>query len=298
MLGASSPAMLRRLNCSRSFLSRGFVSSSTPLGIFLGEKDRFQGVTVSPAELLQVATARDFSIRLEKSLAQWREEGARGIWLKVPALKGEFVTELAKAGFALHHADEDGIMLNKWLSSNSDEVNKMPSYASHFVGVGAVVINSQDEILLIREKYDVGGVGEDRWKIPGGLVDRGEGLEQGAIREVFEETGVRTKFVSLLGVREKHGYQFGCDDCYFVVRLEPLSSDIEKEVQEVADCEWKPLSFYTSLKNGIATQRAIAAVLKESNNDSSATDWEREELPAGMKFYHSFPKSGSSRSRH
>jgi ADP-ribose pyrophosphatase YjhB (NUDIX family) len=280
--------------------ARRFASS---LGSFVGKRDRFQGVTVSTEELLQVRDSNEFSIRLKKSLQLWRDEGARCCWLKVPALKGEFVTELSKSGFALHHADEHGIMLNKWLSSDTSEVNKMPSYATHFVGVGAVVINSQDEILLIREKYDVGGVGEERWKIPGGLVDRGEGLDEGAIREVFEETGVKTRFVSLLGVREKHGYQFGCDDCYFVVRLAPLSSDIEKEVQEIADAAWKPLSFYFGLKNGIATQKAIATVLQESNNDPSVTDWERQMLlpgsgnnptAPGMKFYH----WSSSRSRH
>jgi len=40
------------------------------------------------------------------------------------------------------------------------------------------------------------------WKLPGGLVENGESIEQAAIREVWEETGVKTKFVSILGFRE------------------------------------------------------------------------------------------------
>lgn len=39
------------------------------------------------------------------------------------------------------------------------------------------------------------------WKFPGGAVDFNEELHAAAIREVFEETGVKTQFVTLLGFR-------------------------------------------------------------------------------------------------
>jgi ADP-ribose pyrophosphatase YjhB (NUDIX family) len=44
------------------------------------------------------------------------------------------------------------------------------------------------------------------WKLPGGLVEAGESIEVAAIREVWEETGVKTKFVSILGFRELLSY--------------------------------------------------------------------------------------------
>merc|ERR1711871_1613473 len=105
---------------------------SAHLAPFAGTRDKFNGVTVSAAELRSVPTVEDFRRRLEESLVSWKADGmTRGVWVKVPALKGEFVTELAKQGFTLHHADEGGIMLNKWISSS--EANKMPGYASSFV---------------------------------------------------------------------------------------------------------------------------------------------------------------------
>jgi 8-oxo-dGTP diphosphatase len=55
------------------------------------------------------------------------------------------------------------------------------------VGVGAVVFNAQGEIVLIkRGKAPHYG----RWMIPGGSLEWGETLEQAAVREVREETGL------------------------------------------------------------------------------------------------------------
>ncbi len=53
-------------------------------------------------------------------------------------------------------------------------------------------------------------------------MELGEELDEAVVREVWEETGVRTRFRSVLGVRHTHGVQFGRSDLYFVCRLEPV----------------------------------------------------------------------------
>jgi 8-oxo-dGTP diphosphatase len=42
----------------------------------------------------------------------------------------------------------------------------------------------------------------DTWKLPGGLVEEGESIEQAALREVWEETGVKCAFKQIVGFRE------------------------------------------------------------------------------------------------
>ena len=46
------------------------------------------------------------------------------------------------------------------------------------------------------------------WKLPGGLVETGESLEEASLREVWEETGVKCDFKGVLGFRELLKYQF------------------------------------------------------------------------------------------
>jgi 8-oxo-dGTP diphosphatase len=54
------------------------------------------------------------------------------------------------------------------------------------VGIGAVVIK-EDKVLLVRR-----GVSPSKnlWAIPGGGLELGETLQEGAAREILEETGV------------------------------------------------------------------------------------------------------------
>ena len=43
---------------------------------------------------------------------------------------------------------------------------------------------------------------KDIWKLPGGLVETGETIEDACVREVWEETGVKCKFQSVVAFRE------------------------------------------------------------------------------------------------
>ena len=47
--------------------------------------------------------------------------------------------------------------------------------------------------------------GIDRWTFPAGFVDRGEGVEEAATREMEEESGLKVRISGLLGVYSKTG---------------------------------------------------------------------------------------------
>ena len=51
-----------------------------------------------------------------------------------------------------------------------------------------LVVNDRNEILLIQRGY---GRQKGKWSLPGGQRDKGESLKETAIRETYEETGIR-----------------------------------------------------------------------------------------------------------
>ena len=59
------------------------------------------------------------------------------------------------------------------------------------------VILKDGAILLIKRKNEPF---KGEWAIPGGFVEYNEKTEDAAVREVFEETGLKTKIVDLVGV--------------------------------------------------------------------------------------------------
>jgi 8-oxo-dGTP diphosphatase len=67
-------------------------------------------------------------------------------------------------------------------------VNDTRQYpARPIVGVGAVVLDSDGRVLLIRRRFEpLAG----QWSLPGGTLEIGETLEAGAAREILEETGL------------------------------------------------------------------------------------------------------------
>jgi len=58
-----------------------------------------------------------------------------------------------------------------------------------------VIIEVEGLIVLIRRKHPPPG-----WAIPGGFIDAGEMAQDAAVREAFEETGLRVTLTGLLGV--------------------------------------------------------------------------------------------------
>lgn len=67
------------------------------------------------------------------------------------------------------------------------------------VGVGAVIVEEGRVLLIKRGKAPLRG----EWSIPGGMLELGETLRQGAEREALEETGLAVQATELLGVFER-----------------------------------------------------------------------------------------------
>lgn len=205
---------------------------------FKGRPDVFNGITVVTDEQAW-KNLEEFRSLLTASLHHWEKVSIRGVWLKISIHNADLVGIIAKLGFVFHHAQPDYVMMTKWLPK--DEPNMLPGYTSHYIGVGGFVLNEKNEMLVIQEGY-----GKAAWKLPGGTVDPGEELPNAVIREVYEETGISTEFVSIACFRHLHHFRFDRSDIYFVCHLRPLTTEIKMDPKEIAACRWMPVEEFLS----------------------------------------------------
>jgi len=108
--------------------------------------------------------------------------------------------------------------------------------------VAVVVIASQDSrILMVKRDIDpmMG-----RWSFPSGYVDRGEVVEDAAVREVREETNVDVSLDALLGVYSRKGAPVVLVAyAASIVGGRPQAGDEAQEVDMFAVDELPPLPF-------------------------------------------------------
>ncbi|KAM1240269.1 hypothetical protein ACFX2J_045607 [Malus domestica] len=106
-------------------------------------EDLYGGVVVDVTKPMDYAV---FASLLQASISQWREKGKKGVWIKLPIERSNLVDAAVKEGFRYHHAESDYFMLVRWILETDD---RLPANASHRVGIGAFVMNSNREVYLL-----------------------------------------------------------------------------------------------------------------------------------------------------
>ncbi|GBG31430.1 Nucleoside diphosphate-linked moiety X motif 6 [Hondaea fermentalgiana] len=236
-----------------------------------------QGVTVELAG--SEAAQDDLSRDLAAHLKVWKLEGRKAVWLPLEVDTFHLAKTASALGFKFHHAKGAKATMYTWLP---DEIpDKVPPFGFHQVGVGALVLNQRNEILLVKEKHSQ----YDRWKMPGGLVDPGELLPDGAKREVFEETGIRAEFRSVLAFWQRT-ISADQSDLYTVCRLEcmqdPSQLRIHFDPNEIRAATWMPVEEYLAEHD----HPMLRTVLERS----FPTPSKREEEAAFLPFFELAPE--------
>lgn len=240
-------SQLQPISCASSsteeaqrFDEKAFWFTGTSSGrsdLLASSFDTYGGVIVDEAQVPK-DPAR-FRAVLASSLSEWTKASKRGVWLQLAIEQAALIPiATAEFGFVFHHAERDHIMLTKWLPTN--EPDSLPPNASHTVGVGAVVTDQDGRVLLVREKS--GPAARDGiWKIPTGLADAGEELQDAALREVKEETGVEATFECLGSFCMNHQVNLahkGKSNVFFIVKCQAKTLDVAPQASEIAEARW------------------------------------------------------------
>jgi 8-oxo-dGTP diphosphatase len=111
-------------------------------------------------------------------------------------------------------------------------------YPQHpLVGVGAVIVEDGRVLLVKRGKAPLLG----EWSIPGGMLELGETMRQGAEREALEETGIVVRATDLLGVFDRVVPDDKKATLYHYVLIDFLCQRISGDVLaagDAADARW------------------------------------------------------------
>jgi len=204
--------------------------------------DIFNGVIVEPDSL--PPDPNDFRSALAETIGRWGQEGYQLAWIDIPAELVALIPEAVALGFMFHHTAGDALTLTLQLQKGAF----VPPPASHYVGVGGMVLSEDDEILVVQERRHI-QTRPGFYKLPGGLLDQGETIARAVEREVREETGVRAEFDCLVGYfSHQMTWQFGKSALYHICRLTPLSRDIIIDEQEIAEAKWMPVAEFMALE--------------------------------------------------
>lgn len=199
----------------------------------------------------------NFKSDLKTTISLLTDKKIELVWLFIPIQKSELIPIAVNQGFKFHHSDDTGLQLT--LAIKVDAF--IPGYATHYIGAGGVVIDNQNRILVVQEKYHK----IKHYKLPGGALDPGEHISTAVMREVLEETGIETEFISVNCFRHAHEYRYGKSDIYFTCRLKPISFDIKIDTREISKAIWLPMETYLSDPNiHIFNKRIVEASLKEN----------------------------------
>jgi mutator protein MutT len=126
------------------------------------------------------------------------------------------------------------------------------------VGVGAVVVQEGRVLLVRRGTEPMKG----NWSLPGGVLEVGESLAEGVVREVEEETGLRVEVVELVELLDRIHREEGRVRYHYVIadylcRVlggEPRAASDAEAVKWVERAEWNS---HSALKIDPVTVRVI-----------------------------------------
>lgn len=184
---------------------------------------------------------------INQNLPEWIQSDSPSVWIKLRGNDLKHLHYFLTNGFKMHRIlNGETLVLNRWIRAYS---NTLPPGPFSYIGVGACCIKD-GMILVERENFKTG---PGPWKLPGGSFDttKDRKISDTAIRECFEETGIKAKFefIPFQRFAFRSPSLFHQPDAYYIARLTPLTTAIKMDNVEIADCKWMDIDEFLSHAN-------------------------------------------------
>lgn len=113
------------------------------------------------------------------------------------------------------------------------------NFPTHIVSAGGIVEDSDGNILLVKTQHN-------GWVYPGGIIEVGENLMDGLIREIKEESGIDATVIELISIISNTGipkWHDGITDVPTKVMFDfvcKAEGGTLTTSDETSDCKWVP----------------------------------------------------------
>ena len=94
------------------------------------------------------------------------------------------------------------------------------------------IVRKFDEVLLVQIAPPFNH--SHKWNFPGGVIEQDEDIEAGLVREVFEESGVICKILSL---HDQFTFPASGDEI-FIFNATYIKGELKPQEEEILDARW------------------------------------------------------------
>ncbi len=190
-------------------------------------------ITLDSPSIEVIAQLQTIIVEIGKSYKNY------GLYVYLPIAQGAFSNELEKAGFKFYESNSE-LKVLIFLYANGRNIPDT-NYAYTSAGVCLLRKNPETgtkEILVVNEPQKTIA------NIIGGYSEKGETPEETAVREIFEEVGIKIKKDNLRLLAFSHTVRAdnkkSCTDFYYV--CDEFEGTLKADEKEVTEFAWVPLS--------------------------------------------------------
>ena len=148
------------------------------------------------------------------------------------------IDELSHGGInsMIHEMRQDKVHAGIYLHNNVEELKK--AFWKKFIlikAAGGLVKNEADELLFIFRR--------GKWDLPKGKLDDGETLEQCAVREIQEETGLqevalKKRLVTTWHTYDESGHHILKETAWYLLAASKAQPLTPQTVEQITQIEW------------------------------------------------------------
>ena len=106
-----------------------------------------------------------------------------------------------------------------------------------WLGAAGLAVNSNGQWLVVKKRY--GGL-HGKWSLPAGFVQGNETIDQAALREVKEETGLDCELIGMIGFRSGVIREEISDNmAIFLLKVIDEMQPIVAQLSELYEADWQ-----------------------------------------------------------